>query len=78
MIADFKKTKKVAVLGYGSQGRAVALNLKDSGFNVTVGLPVKSSSRRKAKKDGISKITTTSRAVRNSDVICMALPRPPP
>ena len=42
------RAKKVAVIGYGSQGHAHALNLRDSGVQVTVGLPAKSRSRAKA------------------------------
>ena len=43
------KSKKVAVIGYGSQGHAHALNLKDSGVDVEVGLPETSKSRAAAK-----------------------------
>lgn len=46
--------KKVAILGYGSQGRAHALNLKDSGFNVVVGLRPSGASWAKAEADGLS------------------------
>ncbi len=45
--------KKVAVIGYGSQGHAHALNLKDSGVDVRVGLPSTSKSVEKAKKAGL-------------------------
>jgi ketol-acid reductoisomerase len=45
--------KKVAVIGYGSQGHAHALNLKDSGVEVRVGLPATSKSVDKAKKAGL-------------------------
>src|SRR5580765_5908903 len=47
------RTKKVAILGYGSQGHAHALNLKDSGVSVKVGLPAASKSREKAKAAGL-------------------------
>ena len=45
--------KKVAVIGYGSQGHAHALNLKDSGVDVVVGLPPGSRSLAKAQADGL-------------------------
>ena len=45
--------KKVAIIGYGSQGHAHALNLKDSGVDVRVGLPANSRSIEKAKKAGL-------------------------
>ena len=45
--------KRIAILGYGSQGRAHALNLKDSGFDVVVGLRPEGSSWPKAKADGL-------------------------
>src|SRR5438270_6604609 len=45
--------KKVAIIGYGSQGHAHALNLKDSGVAVKVGLPATSKSREKAKAAGL-------------------------
>ena len=46
--------KKVAVIGYGSQGHAHALNLRDSGVSVQVGLPATSRSRAKAKEAGLT------------------------
>src|SRR3954452_17461137 len=50
------KGRKVAVLGYGSQGHAHALNLRDSGVDVRVGLPASSGSRAKAQADGLTVI----------------------
>ena len=50
--ADALKGKRIAVLGYGSQGRAHALNLRDSGCDVVVGLPPNGKSWAKAVKDG--------------------------
>ena len=47
------KGRKVAVIGYGSQGHAHALNLHDSGIDVVVGLPETSRSRAKVKADGL-------------------------
>jgi ketol-acid reductoisomerase len=65
--------KRCAVLGYGAQGRAQALNLRDSGVSVVVGLPVKSRSRLIARGDGF-RLTTTSIAVKRADLIFLALP----
>src|SRR2546427_1600870 len=47
------QARKVAIIGYGSQGHAHALNLKDSGVSVKVGLPATSKSRDKAKAAGL-------------------------
>ncbi|MEK6557049.1 MAG: NAD(P)-binding domain-containing protein, partial [Candidatus Margulisiibacteriota bacterium] len=47
------KGKKIAIIGYGSQGHAHALNLHESGFDVRVGLRLDSASAAKAKKDGL-------------------------
>ena len=65
---------QVAVIGYGSQGRAIALNLRDSGFPVTVGLRSRSKSRRLAKKDGIGSVTTVAATVREADIVAFAFP----
>ena len=57
------KGKKVGVIGYGSQGHAHALNLKDSGVDVSVGLyPGSPSWRRRRGRDSRSAPSTTSRA----------------
>ena len=64
----------VAVLGYGSQGRAIALNLSDSGYRVTVGLRARSKSRTRARREGIREIAAFPEAVACSDVVCMAFP----
>lgn len=64
----------VAVVGYGSQGRAIALNLRDSGYPVVVGLRTRSKSRALAAKDGIEDVRTVAEAVRNADVIAAAFP----
>ena len=64
--ADLSKLegKTVAILGYGSQGHAHALNLKDSGVDVVVGLREDSSSVEKAKGDGLRVTSIADAAVR--------------
>ncbi len=65
--------RKVAVLGYGSQGHAHALNLKDSGVDVRVGLRAGSSSTAKAEAAGL-RVVSTAEATREADVVMMLLP----
>ncbi len=65
--------RKVAVLGYGSQGHAHALNLKESGVDVRVGLREGSSSWAKAEAAGL-RCTTTAEALKEADVIMVLLP----
>jgi ketol-acid reductoisomerase len=65
--------KTVAVLGYGSQGHAHALNLRDSGVNVVVGLRPDSSSVDKAKSDGLE-VDTIADAASRGDVVMVLLP----
>ncbi|WP_308188274.1 ketol-acid reductoisomerase [Nocardioides sp. R-C-SC26] len=65
--------KNVAVIGYGSQGHAHALNLRDSGVDVRVGLPEGSKSRAKAEEEGL-KVLTPAEAVEESDVIVILAP----
>jgi len=67
------KKKKVAVLGYGSQGRAHALNLKDSGVDVVVGLRPESSTNKKVKADGLP-VKATADAVEGADVVMVLTP----
>ncbi len=62
------KNKKIAVLGYGSQGHSQAQNLKDSGLDVIVGLHAESKSRDKVKKDGLE-VATVSEAAKEADLI---------
>ena len=69
LIAD----RKVAVLGYGSQGHAHALNLKESGIDVRIGLRDGSSSKAKAEEAGL-KVLSIEDAVREADVIMMLMP----
>ena len=73
--ADLKvlRGKTLAVLGFGSQGHAHALNLKDSGLKVIVGLYPGSKSIPVAKEKGF-KVYDTGEAVRRADVIMVALP----
>jgi ketol-acid reductoisomerase len=67
--------KNVAVLGYGSQGHAHALSLRDSGVDVRVGLLMGSASRAKAEAEGL-RVLTPSEAVEESDVIVVLAPDP--
>jgi len=67
------KNKKVAVIGYGSQGHAHALNLHDSGVDIKVGLRNGSKSTQKATADGIF-VTTVFDAAQWGDVIMMLVP----
>jgi ketol-acid reductoisomerase len=67
------RAKKVAVLGYGSQGHAHALNLRDSGVTVRVGLPETSRSRATAQKDGLE-VMTPAEASKWADVIMVLVP----
>ena len=64
---------RVAILGYGNQGRAQALNLKDSGIDVVVGLRGGSPSQDRAKADGISTATLADAAA-SSDVVMFLAP----
>lgn len=68
-----KRKDMIAVLGYGSQGRAMALNLRDSGYAVTVGLREKSKSRMTARRERIA-VASIPDAVASADVIIVALP----
>lgn len=70
---DFLKKKTVAIIGYGSQGHAHALNLKDSGVKVVVGLYPGSKSAAKAEKNGL-KVMTAAQAAECADVIMMLTP----
>lgn len=65
--------KNVAVIGYGSQGHAHALNLRDSGVTVRVGLPPGSRSRAKAGADGLT-VLDVDRAAAWADVIMILVP----
>jgi ketol-acid reductoisomerase len=65
--------RHVAVLGYGSQGHAHALSLRDSGVDVRVGLPEGSKSREKAANDGL-RVTTPAEACEEADLIMVLIP----
>ena len=67
------KSKKVSVIGFGSQGHAHALNLHDSGVDVTVGLREESNSFDRAKKMGL-KVDNLENATKNADVVMLLLP----
>src|SRR5260221_8258757 len=67
------QSRKVAVLGYGSQGHAHALSLRDSGVDVRVGLPEGSKSRAKAEADGL-RVVTPAEASAEADVIMILAP----
>jgi ketol-acid reductoisomerase len=70
---DFLKDKKIAVLGFGSQGHAHALNLKESGCNVCVGLRKESKRWALAEKAGLP-VKTVAEASKWADVIMILLP----
>ncbi|HNA83542.1 MAG TPA: ketol-acid reductoisomerase, partial [Thiobacillaceae bacterium] len=67
------KKKKVAIVGYGSQGHAHANNLKDSGVKVTVGLRKDGASWEKAKKAGLA-VKEVGAAVKDADVVMILVP----
>ena len=73
--ADLSKLegKTVAILGYGSQGHAHALNLKDSGVDVVVGLRPDSSSRAKAEEAGLE-VLDIAEAASRGDIVMILLP----
>ena len=67
------KSKKVAIIGYGSQGHAHALNLKDSGVDVTVGVRVGGPSDGKARAAGL-KVAAVADAVKGADFVMILMP----
>ena len=73
--ADIKRLegRKVAVLGYGSQGHAHALNLRDSGVDVRVGLYEGSRSWQKAEADGV-RVVPVAQAVAEADIVMVLMP----
>jgi ketol-acid reductoisomerase len=73
--ADLKELegRRIAVIGYGSQGHAHALNLRDSGCEVVVGLPPESRSRAKAQAEGL-RVATPGAAADQADVVMILTP----
>jgi ketol-acid reductoisomerase len=67
------KSKRIAIIGYGSQGHAHALNLRDSGQDVVVGLYKGSRSWAKAEKDGL-RVATVAEAAQTADLVMILLP----
>src|ERR687883_1430053 len=67
------QNRKVAVIGYGSQGHAHALSLRDSGVDVRVGLKEGSKSRAKAEEQGL-RVVTPAEAAAEADVIMVLAP----
>src|SRR5580692_2561056 len=67
------KGKTIAIIGYGSQGHAHALNLRDSGLDVIVGLPVGSKSRAKAEAAGL-RVVTPGEAAKLADTMMILVP----
>ena len=65
--------KRVGIMGYGSQGHAHALNLRDNGVDVMVGLQAASKSREKAEAEGL-RVTSPAEVAKESDVIMMLVP----
>jgi ketol-acid reductoisomerase len=72
-LLDLFRKKRIAVLGYGSQGCAQALNLRDSGITPIIGLPSRSRSRRKARADGFT-VVLPKDAIAKSDIISVLIP----
>jgi ketol-acid reductoisomerase len=67
------KGARIAILGYGSQGRAHALNLKDSGFDVVVGLRKGGNSWKQARRDGLA-VSEPVEAVTGAELVAMLVP----
>ncbi|MEM3673088.1 MAG: ketol-acid reductoisomerase [Candidatus Bathyarchaeia archaeon] len=67
------KDKKLAVIGYGSQGEAQAKNLKDSGLNVVIGVRQNGESWKRAEKDGFE-VYPISEAVKKGDIVLLLIP----
>ncbi|MCI2201301.1 NAD(P)-dependent oxidoreductase, partial [Clostridium sp.] len=70
---DLLKGKKIAIIGFGSQGHAHALNLKESGLDVIVGLYKGSKSWKTAEEAGF-KVYETAEAVKQADIITVLIP----
>jgi len=70
---DVLNSTKIAIIGYGNQGRAQALNLKDSNKSVFIGLRKNSKNIKKAQKDGFE-IKDIENSINQSDLICLLIP----
>ena len=70
---DLIENKQIGIIGYGSQGHAHALNLQESGMNVSVGLYEGSKSWSKAEEDGLN-VGTVSEVSEKSDIIMVLIP----
>src|SRR5512136_2252792 len=70
---DLIRRRKVAIVGYGSQGHAHALNLRDSGAAVRVGLPPSSGSRARAESQGLT-VSSVAEAAAWADLVMMLAP----
>jgi ketol-acid reductoisomerase len=73
--ADLKELRgrRIAIIGYGSQGHAHALNLRDSGLDVVVGLPTDSRSRARAQAEGLT-VATPAEAAEQADIVMILTP----
>ena len=69
---DALKNKRITIIGYGNQGRAQALNLKDSNLDVVVGLRENSKTKDKVQQDGLES-KTIKQAVIDSDIISILI-----
>ena len=70
---NYIKDKKIAVIGFGSQGHAHAMNLSDSGCDVMVGLKSTSSSVAKAQKSGL-RVVSVREAAQQADIVMILVP----
>ncbi|WP_369936538.1 ketol-acid reductoisomerase [Xanthomonas tesorieronis] len=73
MTSSAQPTTKIAIVGYGSQGRAHALNLRESGFDVTVGLRAGGPTEAKAQADGFV-VKSPADAVKDADLVAVLTP----
>jgi ketol-acid reductoisomerase len=73
MTSSAQPTTKIAIVGYGSQGRAHALNLRESGFDVTIGLRAGGPTEAKAQADGFV-VKRPAEAVQDADLVAVLTP----